>query len=89
MKPATELTQNSFIANWEPAVGANGYEIDVAEDMVFAKTLELYTRNDVGIQTFADVLDLSPGMTYYVRVRSIGKSGASPYSEIMKVEVPK
>jgi hypothetical protein len=89
MKPISELKKDSFIANWEVSKGATGYEIDVAEDETFSKTLELYTKNDVGEQTFADVLDLSAGKTYYVRVRAIGKGGASAYSKVVKVELPK
>ncbi|MCS6820997.1 MAG: fibronectin type III domain-containing protein [Microscillaceae bacterium] len=67
--PATEITNNSFQANWKPLVGVTTFFLDVATDINFQNILPNY--NNKAIQdTTEKVVGLEIGTTYYYRVRS-------------------
>jgi len=67
---ATLVTQTGFNANWNVVNGASGYQLDVATDNGFTGFVSGYTNKDVGLVTSAPVSGLTPGVTYYYRVRA-------------------
>lgn len=83
---ATSVTGNSFIANWNAAPGALGYEIDVATDSGFINFVQGWNNKKVGDTTSYSVnINILPGTTYYIRVRSGNANGISDYSNIISV----
>lgn len=96
-KPATLVTQTSFVANWNPdpnslAVLTN-YFLDVATDEAFTQMVPGYNNLSVPLATAPSKLvdtGISPGTTYYYRVRQANATGSSPDSpdEISVTTVP-
>ncbi|NQU88034.1 MAG: right-handed parallel beta-helix repeat-containing protein [Mariniphaga sp.] len=75
---ATEITESSFIANWEEAQDAMGYLLDVAYDDGFT---DFVVHNlDVGNVLSFSIEDLNPLSIYYYRVRANYYFGRSGYS---------
>lgn len=84
-KVATDVTLNSFTANWNPVSGAIGYIFDLAIDDKFANTLSAYKNKDVGNSTNLSLSGLVSNMDYYYRVKAYNTGGSSGYSNTIKV----
>lgn len=69
---ATNLTGNSFDANWSVVAAATNYVLDVATDVAFTTFVPGYSNLSVGLVTTYNVSSLLPLATYYYRVRAIG-----------------
>lgn len=86
---ATQVTENSFIANWSPVAGASGYYLDVVarDDSFTSQFLNGYTNLDVaGSSNSSQVITgLSPYTSYYYRIRAYNATGSSVFSNIMNV----
>jgi hypothetical protein len=76
-------TRSSFMATWDTASGAGGYQLDVSKSKSFSSYVNGYQGLDVGNVTSRIVSGLSPGTTYYYRVRSYDAAGAMSNSDIM------
>jgi hypothetical protein len=76
-QPANNAGNTSFTANWTAAAGVTGYRIDVATDAGFTSILPAYSNLYISgsSTTSLSVTGLTPGTTYYYRVR-----GAAQYS---------
>ncbi len=66
---ATNITLNSFYANWDAVVGATNYLLDVATVNNFTAYVSGYSNRSVGVVTTYRVTGLNAGATYYYRVR--------------------
>lgn len=75
-QPAVKANPTSFIANWSAVAGVTGYRIDVATDPGFTSLVPAYSNLYVSgaSTTSLAITGLTPGATYYYRVR-----GASQY----------
>ena len=80
---ATDITHNSFWANWEAVAGATLYRLDVATDSEF-NTLVLSNQN-VGDVTTYEVLFLDPETNYWYQLRAENAAGASANSNVIAV----
>jgi phage-related baseplate assembly protein len=76
-------TRSSFLANWSIVSGATGYRLDVSPNGSFERCVSGYQALDVGNVTSRIVSGLSPGTTYYYRVRAYDAFGASSGSNVM------
>ncbi len=76
-------TRSSFMANWENMSGATGYRLDVSTSPSFNSFVSGYENLDVGNITSRIVSGLSPGTTYYYRVRAYSVLGTGSNSEVM------
>ncbi len=85
-KPATDLTQASFTANWESVIGATGYNLDVATDDSFTQPVSGFSSKDVSNLTSYPVTGLTTGTIYYYRVRSYNSGGTSGNSNIINLK---
>jgi RHS repeat-associated protein len=80
--PATNVTTNSFIANWNSVNGASDYRLDVSTVIDFSTFVTGY--NDLTVAgTSANVTNLTNKTTYYYRVRAANASGSSASSNII------
>lgn len=70
------------MANWEGVKGAAGYRLDVSTSSSFSSYVSGYQNLEVGNVTSRTVSGLSPGVTYYYRVRAHNALGTSGNSEI-------
>jgi hypothetical protein len=82
---ATNLTANSFTANWTSVGGATGYRLDVSTSSLFVTFVGIYNNLDVGPVTNQSVTGLAAGTFYYYRVRAYDGNGTSPSSNVIKV----
>jgi Tol biopolymer transport system component len=82
---ASNVTSYSFIAHWNNSSGATGYRIDVSTTSSFTTMLPGNQDRNVGSATSAVVKPLSPGVTYYYRVRAINDAGPSGNSNTVMV----
>ena len=76
-------TRSSFLANWNIIGEATGYRLDVSTSGSFNSYVSGYQDLDVGNMTSRIVSELSPGTTYYYRVRAYNALGASSGSNVM------
>jgi hypothetical protein len=76
-------TRSSFPANWNIIGGATGYRLDVSTSRSFESYVSGYQNLDVGDMTSRVVSGLSPGTTYYYRVRAYDPGGNLSASDIM------
>jgi hypothetical protein len=81
---ATAITASSFVANWNPAVGASSYRLDVSTSSIFASFVSGYNNLTVS-NTSQTVSGLSPATTYYYRVRSVNVNGTSASSNVIQL----
>ncbi|MDP2035924.1 MAG: fibronectin type III domain-containing protein, partial [Ignavibacteria bacterium] len=77
---AINISQTSFEANWNATAGASGYLLDVVTDNGFSSFVPGYQNRDVGNVTSFNVTGLTPGATYYYRLRAYNNSGVSNIS---------
>lgn len=83
---ATEITYNSFVANWLPAFDAQSYRLYVAYDEEFKDYVEGYNGLDVGDNTTYMVTDLKDNTMYYYRLTAVNDIGYSEYSDIVSLK---
>src|SRR3954471_15676368 len=82
-------TRSTFMATWPSAIGATGYLLDVSTSDSFDSYVQGYRDLDVGNVIGRVVTGLTPGTTYYYRVRSYSSFGTGSYSEgMMATTVP-
>lgn len=78
---ATNILTSSFTANWSAGSGdPSGYFLDVATDEAFTSFVAGYNGLEVPVATSARVTGVSPGTTYYYRVRAFNGAGVSANS---------
>jgi len=82
---ATNITTNSFTANWSSASGSTGYKLDVSTDSSFISFVNGFNNLDVGNTTSRTVSGLAQNTTYYYRVRAYNSSGTSGNSNTRQV----
>jgi acid phosphatase type 7 len=68
--PATNVSINTFTANWQFVSGANQYRIDVATDQQFQNILPAYNDLNAGNVATIEVTGVNSATTYYYRVRA-------------------
>jgi hypothetical protein len=83
---ATNVTFNSFTANWSSVTGATDYRLDVSTSNTFTTYVSGYHDLSVGNMTSFTVTGLSAQTTYYYRVRSYNGCAASPNSNVKNVQ---
>jgi hypothetical protein len=83
--PASQVDTNAFRANWNAADGATGYRLDVSTSTDFTSFVAGYENLDVGNTLSRMVSGLSPGGTYYYRVRAYNHAGSSGNSATISV----
>ncbi|MCB2222366.1 MAG: T9SS type A sorting domain-containing protein [Bacteroidetes bacterium] len=81
---ATEVSFESFVANWEEAFGATKYYLDVAADPDFE--VMIYSGINVGNVTSYEVDEVLTDEAYY-RVRAYNSYGLSDYSNSIYVDL--
>lgn len=86
---ATAITASSFTANWAATAGATSYRLDVSTDVNFSSFVTNYNNATVG-GTSASVTGLSPGTTYYYRVRAVNSASvvSANSSSISALTIP-
>jgi len=77
---ALSISATSFTAEWTYTAGATGYYLDVCTDAAFTAFVSGYNNASVGNISAFSVTGLSPGTTYYYRVRSNNSCGTSANS---------
>ncbi len=82
---ATGVASNAFIANWNSAIGATGYRLDVATTNTFSSFVSGYNNLDVGNVLNRNVTGLNNGTTYYYRLRAYNGAGDSGNSGTIAV----
>lgn len=82
---ASDVTSNSFTANWQAANNATNYFIDVATDANFTNILSDYNDISVGNLTSYLVDNLNSETQYFYRVRTQYDSYTSKNSNVINV----
>ena len=82
---ATNVTANSFTANWGSVSTATNYILDVSTVADFSTFVTGFNMKDVGNVTTFDVTGLDPNTTYYYRVHSWDGTNASANSNTITV----
>jgi len=67
---ASGIGCRSFTANWSASTGATSYFIDVATNSGFSAFVTGYINLNVGNMTSYSITNLTPGTTYYYRLRA-------------------
>ena len=80
-----EAAATSFTLQWGPAFFATNYLLDVATDAGFTAFVAGYDNLAVGDVGSWAVTGLTPGQTYYCRVRAQSECGFSDYSSPLEV----
>ncbi len=88
-RPAAAVSSDGFLAVWASCAGATNYFLDVALDDQFATFLPGYSNAPIGAVRSHALADLSPGQTYYYRVRAENEAGIGPASETMNLSTPR
>ena len=83
---ATNVTANSFTANWTTVSGATGYRLDVATSTSFVNYVPGYQNLDVGNTTNRNVSGLAANTFYYYRLRAYNGNGTGPNSNVVRVK---
>lgn len=77
--PATEITSESFTANWTHLSDADGYVISVATNATFSKLVPGYENLWIANPDDYPVISLDPGTTYHFRLRAYNLAGSSTW----------
>ena len=85
---ATSITTSGFTANWDAAATATTYKLDVSTSNDFSTLVSPYNNYDVGNVLSYPVTGLSPGTTYYYRLRGVNTNGQGPNSNVIEVQTP-
>lgn len=89
---ATNITTTSFTANWEVALRASGYVLQVATDANFNNILPgydlLWWDTEVLSWDVTDVL-LDPGTDYFYKVRAFNLAGTSSFGNVISLTTEK
>lgn len=89
-KPATNVTSTSITANWDEGASIAGYRLDVSTDN-FTSFLQGYD-NRIVTGNSLDISSLSPGTTYFYRVRSfnagVSSLNSTTISQLTLPEIP-
>jgi len=83
--PATLITSSSFRANWNSSSNTTGYRLDVSTDAGFSSLVSGFNNLDVNNVTNYIVTGLTPGTTYYYRVRAYNPNATSANSNVITV----
>jgi hypothetical protein len=78
----------SFELNWQGALHASNYYLNVATEPGFANSLSGYQDKELGNVLSESVANLSAGGMYYVRLRSANSCTTSDYSNLVTVASP-
>ena len=84
----TNITTAGFKANWSITPGAEGYQIDVANDSLFNSYLIGFENLDMGNMTSKIISGLETDSTYFFRIRSYVSGFISENSDSIKVSIP-
>jgi hypothetical protein len=79
----TNLTSNSFTANWNSSAGATGYRIDVSTNNSFSSFVSGYQNLDVGNSLSRSITNLTSASNYFYRVRAYNAGGTSSNSNVV------
>ena len=83
---ATNITNTSFTANWEPVPGVTGYKIDIAKLSSFGPVVHTSVFDSLlGNVTSFTINGLLPDTTYWYRVRTVSGAGESANSNAVAV----
>jgi hypothetical protein len=83
---ATLVGSTGFRAEWNAAVMADGYRLDVASDSLFTDYIPGYQDLEVYNSITQDVTGLVADTYYYYRVRSYNSEGTSESSNVIAVQ---
>lgn len=81
IKKASDITSNSFIANWESSASATNYYLDVSTTLDFSSFISGYNNLDAGNVLSKEITSLQPNVKYYYRVRAGNAAGVSNNSD--------
>jgi len=81
----SNITTTSFTGNWSTPISATGYYLQVANDSLFTSIVSGYNNLEVNLVSDYVVSGLSPGRTYYYRLRSYFINDYSMYSPYLTV----
>ena len=84
-KPATNILQTSFDANWNTSVTATGYRLDVSTNIGFTTFVTGFNDIDVGNVKAFNVSGLNARTVYYYRIRAYNIGGVSVSSNTIKL----
>lgn len=79
----SDISVTGFTANWDPSPTADGYILDVAEDIGFNSFV--FKNLNVKNITTIDLTGLNAKTQYFYRVKAYNTGGKSAYSGIKKV----
>lgn len=80
---ATNITCNSFNANWSPVGGAVSYFLDLSTDVNFGTFVVGFNNSNVGNVSTYNITGLNSIFTYYYRVRAYDGSNTSLNSNVI------
>ncbi|OFY23773.1 MAG: hypothetical protein A2X02_03630 [Bacteroidetes bacterium GWF2_29_10] len=83
---ATNVTNMQFTANWNTALLATKYYIDVATDANFTSFVLGYENLDAGSATNFIITGLAEHTYYYYRVRAANDKGSSNNSNVISIK---
>jgi hypothetical protein len=84
----TNISETSFVVNWDSIGNSISYQIDVATNNSFTNFAAGYNNKTVN-QTYDLITGLSPGTNYYIRVRAVGTENISLNSNVLtQITVP-